>query len=243
MILCIDSGNTRLKWGLHHAGHWLEQGALLQADIPQLCELVRRHPKPERIVIANVAGSAVAQVIEIALKDWATPLEFVRSTAAAGGVRNGYDNPAQLGVDRWCALIGARSQTSAATVVVGSGTATTIDTLDAAGNFVGGFILPGLELMRASLARNTAQLPLAAGAWRDYPRCTDDAIAAGCLEAQVGAVERAFSRIADQAGALCLLFGGGAATLAERLNCPYRLAANLALDGLRTLASDSDASA
>lgn len=238
MILCIDSGNTRLKWGLYAEERWVEQGVLLQAEVARLHELVERHRSPLRIMVANVAGPLIAEAIDVALRGWQTAPEFVCSKAVAGGVCNSYDNPAQLGVDRWCALIGARSLTQATTVVIGSGTATTIDTLDAEGRFLGGIILPGFELMRASLARNTAQLPLATGEWRDYPRCTDDAIASGCVEAQLGAAERAFARIASQPNAACLLFGGGAPVLAGRLNCPHRLVENLVLDGLLVLASE-----
>lgn len=235
MILCIDSGNTRLKWGLHAEGRWLRQGALLQSEAAEFGERLE-NAAPDRIMVANVAGDSAAEAIRRTLAGWPAAPEFVRSTAAAGGVVNRYDNPGQLGVDRWCALIGARSLTRAATVVVGSGTATTIDTLDAEGCFLGGFILPGFELMRAALARNTAQLPLAQGEWQAYPRRTDDAIVSGCLEAQLGAAERAFARIAGDSQASCLLFGGGAPALVGRLACPHRLVETLVLDGLRVLA-------
>jgi type III pantothenate kinase len=74
--------------------------------------------------------------------------------------------------------------------------------------FRGGLILPGFDLMRAALARNTAQLPLAEGVFRAAPRNTSDAIFSGCLQAQLGAVERMFAGIAAEAGARCLLTGG-----------------------------------
>ena len=61
------------------------------------------------------------------------------------------------------ALVGARASVSGACVVVCAGTATTIDVLSADGEFRGGLILPGFDLMRAALANNTAQLPLAEG--------------------------------------------------------------------------------
>ena len=32
MILCIDSGNSRIKWGLHDDGRWLEAGVIAHAD-------------------------------------------------------------------------------------------------------------------------------------------------------------------------------------------------------------------
>ncbi|NTV09863.1 MAG: type III pantothenate kinase, partial [Zoogloea sp.] len=130
----------------------------------------------------------------------------------------------------------ARGLTRAACLVVTAGTATTVDVLDAQGLFRGGLILPGLELMRRSLAGNTAQLPFADGHFADFPQNTADAIFSGCLHAQAGAVERMFARIAGEPGAQCLLNGGAAAELAAVLDIPFRPADNLVLDGLVRLA-------
>lgn len=236
MILCIDSGNTRVKWGLRDGDRWLSEGALLQADIGQLGERLRHLPPPSRVMVANVAGPVAAGAIERAFDSWRDRLEFVRSSAEAGGVCNRYDEPGRLGVDRWCALVGARHRVQTDCLVVGAGTATTIDTLDGEGNFLGGLILPGFDLMRGSLARNTAGLPLAQGKREDFPRCTDDAIFSGCLEAQLGAIERAFARIAGRPGAQCLVFGGAAPLLLDHLSMPCRRADTLVLDGLFHLA-------
>ncbi len=236
MIFCVDSGNTRLKWGLYDGSGWCAQGALAQNEVTGLAELAGRLSRPEKIMVANVAGDVVAKAIVAVLAAWKVEPCFVHSEARRAGVTNDYTNPAQLGVDRWCALIGARWQTTAPVVVVGAGTATTIDTLDENGHFLGGFILPGFDLMRSSLAKNTANLPLADGDWQAYPRCTDDAITSGCIEAQAGAIERAFERIAGHPEASCLLFGGGASRLASLLRCPHRRADHLVLEGLRILA-------
>jgi len=236
MILCIDSGNTRLKWGLHDGGHWVMHGALPQADAVRLEQFLPAGVQPQKVMIANVAGSVIGAYIETTLQPWRQVTRHVVSTAAACGVSNGYARPEQLGVDRWCALIGARAMTQKPCLVVGCGTATTVDTLDEHGHFHGGLILPGYGLMRWSLARNTAQLPLASGDWHEHPDNTDDAIATGCLEAQVGAIERAFSRIAAHPGATCLLFGGNAPRLSALLTCPHLNLDNLVLEGLRVLA-------
>lgn len=238
MILCIDSGNTRLKWGWRRDTEWLAQGAVPQGEAAGLKELLNTPTPPERIMVANVAGPQAAAAITEALAPWAERIVFIRAEAARAGVVNGYAEPARLGVDRWCALVGARQVTPSACLVVGAGTATTVDTLDAAGNFVGGLILPGFDLMRSALARNTAGLPLAQGEYRPYPRCTDDAIFSGCLEAQIGAIERAFARIDGEPGALCLLFGGAAPRLTPHLALPWRQVDTLVLDGIFRLAGE-----
>ena len=134
-------------------------------------------------------------------------------------------------------IIGARAVHAYASVVVMAGTATTVDLLSASGDFLGGLILPGVELMQQSLARGTAQLPSASGKFRLQPRCTLDAIRSGCLQAQAGAVERMFRQIATQPDALCLLSGGAADGFAELLDIPLQRIDNLVLHGLAVFAA------
>lgn len=238
MILCLDSGNTRLKWGLHDGSRWLEQGAAGHDDAAALPALTQRWPRPAQVLLANVAGPAAVARIVAGLGAWAPALREVRSEAQRAGVTNLYRHPERLGVDRWCALIGARARTSDACLVVMAGTATTIDTLDADGNFLGGMILPGGDLMRRSLAADTAALPFADGRHADYPRGTDDAIVTGCIEAQVGAIERAWQRLGN-IDKVCLLSGGNAASLAPHLGIRWRAVANLPLEGLLRLALEA----
>ena len=237
MIICLDSGNTRVKWGAHDGQRWLAQGAIPQGETARREELVARWPEPARVVLANVAGERAAAGIRAAVAGWGQPLE-VRAGTHCCGVTNLYDDPAQLGVDRWCALIGAHRLLGSAAVVVMAGTAATIDTLDAEGNFLGGFILPGLRLMQAALAQGTAGLPLAAGQYAPWPRNTDDAIHSGAVEALRGAVERAFGRLQAPAKT-CLVAGGDAEIIGGGLAVPWRLAHNLPLEGLKEIALHS----
>jgi type III pantothenate kinase len=237
MILLIDAGNTRIKWRLFanaSAPAVLDEGALGHDGIDALGQLRTRHPGPLRAVGSNVAGAAMADRITTALG--VDAVEWLRPAPQACGVRNLYDNPAQLGADRWAALIGARHTHPQACLVVTAGTATTVDLLSANGDFLGGLILPGVDLMQASLARGTAQLPLAGGRFMPQPRCTVDAIRSGCLHAQAGAVERMFRQIAAEPGALCLLGGGAADSFADLLDIPLRRVDNLVLCGLAVVA-------
>ena len=231
-MIAIDAGNTRIKWGVHDGAAWLEQGALPTGEVSRLAEVSTGWPDDARVVACNVAGEAVGATISAALASRFGALRWLRSSAQCCGVRNGYEQPERLGADRWAALIGARAQTMSACLVVCVGTATTVDWLAADGEFRGGLILPGVDLMRASLARNTAQLPLAEGEFRCAPRNTNDAIVSGCLHAQLGAIERMYAKLAAEPGALCLLTGGAAPSLAPHLKIPFLQVENLILDGL-----------
>lgn len=234
-VLCLDCGNTRLKWGLWDGRAFTHQGAMAVAELPAL-EVAAR-----RIVACNVAGDTGRRPIEEFARRTGAALAWVESRASQCGVSNGYDHPAQLGADRWAALIGARAVHDAACLVVNAGTATTVDVLDNAGVFRGGLILPGLAMMREALAAGTASLPIDAGDYRDLPTNTFDAIASGSIHATAGAIERMFSQVAASFGAICLLSGGATPLVAPHLAIPVRRVDNLVLEGVARIAAESTA--
>ncbi len=186
-------------------------------------------------MVANVAGDGVAERLKQVLDAWTGCWQLASSSRQCCGITNFYQQPERLGIDRWCALVGARSLTSEAVVVVMAGTATTIDTLDGEGRFLGGLIMPGIDAMRRALAHGTASLPLARGERVDYPCCTDDAIMSGIIEAHLGAIERAYGRLACAAKA-CLISGGNANVLAKHLVIPAVVVENLPIEGLKEMA-------
>lgn len=236
MILAIDCGNSRIKWGAWLDGRWIARGTAGYDDARTLDTEWALLPAPRSVAIANVAGEAAQAALAPFLGRLPVAARWIRAQASQCGVENGYGEPARLGADRWAALIGARSLHRGACIVVMAGTATTIDRLDADGRFRGGLILPGTGLMKRALASNTADLPHASGHWRAFPVATDDAIESGCIEAQLGAIERMHARI--EGGALCLLSGGAAESLAPMLNIPVRVVDNLVLEGLVRMASE-----
>lgn len=237
MIIAIDAGNSRIKWGIHDGAAWVRQGNLPTEGADQLADVAAGWPSGAGVVACSVAGAVVEEVIDAAVVTSGFQLRWVRSAVAAHGVRNSYDQPERLGADRWAAMVGARGKVPGACLVVCAGTATTVDWLDAAGDFRGGLILPGVRLMLAALAGNTAQLPYAEGEYRAEPRNTMDAIVSGCLHAQAGAIERMFARVSAEGEAVCLLTGGAAYRIAPCLDIPCRIEETLVLDGLLRFAS------
>lgn len=237
MIVLIDAGNSRIKWGVRFGGLWQAQGSV---DHDGLDLLATQLPNGVRhAVIANVAGEAVARRIGALIEPRTEVVEWLRATEFRCGVANGYADPATLGVDRWAALIGARHRTDGPCLVVMAGTATTVDLLDSAGRFLGGLILPGVQLMLDSLARNTALLGAAGqGKYLAVPTATADAIYAGCLNAQIGAIERMYRRIDTRSGASVVLSGGAAAAIVPQLRMPVDQVQNLVLEGLARIAGD-----
>lgn len=240
MNLAIDAGNSRVKWGWHDGSGWhsLATVSLIEfaAANHDINPFAATHADPQRIIISNVAGEAAHQLIV----NWTSIFEaeplWLHGEAERCGVRSAYDQPGQLGPDRWAALVAARAIHQGPCLVVNSGTATTVDMLSAEGVFEGGLILPGVELMRFVLHEHTGRLPLQAGTFVAAPRNTLDAIETGCWQAQAGAVERMAN--AMPAGALCIVSGGAGRVLADLLGAAKcRYVDNLVLEGLARIAA------
>jgi type III pantothenate kinase len=245
-MLLVDAGNTRVKWAVAHIdaapGDWIAHGAVPHAELDSLPAAWLAHAESLPIthaIVANVAGAALAERLA-ALLPVAQPAWFTAQEELAG-LRNRYRHPTQLGADRFAAALGARSlHPGKALVVATCGTATTVDAVSADGEFVGGMILPGLGLMLASLARGTAQLPEASaegGPDAEAPPLfadnTLDAIRAGCVSAQAGAIERACAALPAE---LCIVSGGAARHVALALSVPHRIFDNIVLVGLHVAA-------
>jgi type III pantothenate kinase len=234
MILCIDCGNSRLKWGVRDGDVWLSTGALPHENIAQLVTQLPANCVVENVIGCNVAGDERAREIASVLK---RKVDWIASTHVQCGVTNGYDTPAMLGTDRWAALVAARALHHDASLVVLAGTATTIDALDHEGRHLGGLILPGIRMMMNALASGTAQLPNAQGQYQPWPHNTHDAIVSGAMQATLGAIQRMATTTPALQDAICLLSGGTAEILQPYLGTRCRRIDTLVLDGLACIAA------
>ncbi|HUH86534.1 MAG TPA: type III pantothenate kinase [Pusillimonas sp.] len=221
MILLIDAGNTRIKFDrLLEDGTRAASGcAFTLAELDVARQWLRGLPqRPTRALGVNVAGASAATALEAVV---GCAIDWLQAGRSALGVRNGYLDPAQLGTDRWAAMVGLawherlRTQAEAAApcgaLLAIFGTATTIDTLwpaqglaaqgDAGEptvfDFRGGLILPGPAMMLASLSTGTANLPQAQGDIALYPTHTHQAIVTGMAAAQAGALLRQWMAASD----------------------------------------------
>jgi type III pantothenate kinase len=245
MILAIDAGNSRVKWGWYQrddrgGGGWSSIATVSLIEFAASGDHVNpfsaTHENPSRIIISNVAGEGAHQL----LVNWTSIFEaepqWLNASMQTCGVKNGYERPGQLGPDRWAALIAARAlEPGRACLVVNAGTATTVDALSGEGEFLGGVIVPGVDLMRFVLHEHTGSLPLQPGNFVRAPRNTVDAIETGCRHAQAGAVERMHRVLGGDS--VCLVSGGGGQALIERLDLPCRYVENLVLEGLARISS------
>jgi type III pantothenate kinase len=240
VILAVDAGNSRIKWGLHDGRGFVQDGWIAGADLGALAQSWTRLPVPSLIVIANVAGDAVHAALQGLFARWPSRTEWIAGARKQAGVTSCYEDPAQLGPDRWAALVGARQLVSGPCLVVNAGTAMTVDALTAEGEFLGGIIVPGFDLMHEALALNTARLSSERGSFTPFPRATRDAITSGAIQALCGAVERMRAAMLEQLKTEpTLVFGGGAGELvAQQLGRPVRIVQKLVLEGLVRIAQE-----
>jgi type III pantothenate kinase len=240
VILALDAGNSRVKWALHDGRRYVRDGWVSTGELSGLDTAWRDMPPVAIAVIANVAGETVREQIELLLATRKIAAHFVSGVRRQCGVVSGYDDPAQLGPDRWAALIGARTHNSGDCLVVNVGTAMTVDALSSAGEFLGGIIVPGFDLMHDALASRTALLSAAKGQYSTFPRNTQDAITSGAIQALCGAVERMRQAMLDAGKSEpTLVIGGGAAEkLVQALGRPVQKAERLVLDGLVRIAAE-----
>jgi type III pantothenate kinase len=251
MRLLIDAGNTRIKLALVNGEDWSPVEILPVQHVGDLTlrlgecfdRLAADSANVQQVWVSNVAGEEAAQQIRDACKARHWSPQFIAARAAQCGVRNGYEQPARLGSDRWAALIAAWHRTGGACLAVNCGTATTIDALSARGEFLGGLILPGVELMQRSLSAATAQLQATGGEYADYPRNTADALFSGAIQASCGAIQRQYALLED--GSAPVVLSGGAAEQLHphlrHLNLPLHMVDNLVLQGLLLIAQEAGA--
>ncbi len=190
MILDIDVGNSYVKWVIHDGDirKSAKRGRVAANDVAGWLGAFRR-PGVERVRMGAVQG-ATAAMIERWAAELGLPLRQASVVDGTGGVYCGYREHARLGIDRWLAMLAARSDLTGRSMVVDAGTALTVDLLDGDGVHAGGYIAPGLTLMMGSLGRETWGVrvteALEAGL---APGCdTNEAVSHGCLAAVVGMV-------------------------------------------------------
>jgi type III pantothenate kinase len=190
MILELDCGNSFIKWRVLdvNAGVVVAQGASgtvvdLINEIPDLVGANATHVR-----LVSVRGDRETDELCMYLSD-ALGIDVKRASPSAqlGGVVNGYVDHERLGMDRWLAMVGAFQFKRNAMMVIDLGTAITVDLVDSQGMHLGGYIVPGISLLRHQLHTHTRRISysledVAASRCVTAPgRTTAEAVERGCL--------------------------------------------------------------
>lgn len=238
----FDIGNTRAKLWCCVDGVPVDQAVVAHAgrvgDIPGLLP-PRFDAPPAAILGATVMDdAAVAAFIAACTAKWHQTPRFAVSSSTCAGVISAYEEaPETLGVDRWLALIAVAGM-GQDVCVVDCGTAVTLDVLQADGQHLGGYILPGLSMMAEMLLKSTRRVrfdPAQSGFSLAPGRSTGEAVTHGALAAVVALIEKE----AGVPGRHIVLAGGDADRISALLACPHHCEPDLLLKGLQRYFSDA----
>jgi len=262
-VLAIDIGNTRAKFGVFHVGpgNAIEAIDIVACSLDQTPDLVgdlaawwQDHELPDPV--QTILAGSDPDRRDLLVSRW--PFDWSQPTVVTGyqqiPIEVDVDIPGNVGIDRLLNVFaaGCLQTVPRPMIVVDSGTATTIDLMTDDRTFRGGSILPGLRLAAYAMHDYTARLPLInvddePSSLPEVPgRNTQDAMRAGLLIGQLGAVRELVQRLSNAASSRfqqltppeLIVTGGGGRQLVPHL-ADARYIDSLALHGLALLAGQA----
>ena len=169
MVFTVDVGNTNIVLGAFdddgalmftsrvatEASRTDDEYALILGDMIKFNGL-ERHDFDGAIV------STVVPSLVNTLKNAIRKLMGITPLVVGPGIKTGLnirlDNPAIMGADLVCGAVGALAKYKAPLIIFDFGTATTISGIDKSGAFLGGSIIPGINVSLKALSSSAAQL-------------------------------------------------------------------------------------
>jgi type III pantothenate kinase len=249
MILELDAGNTRIKWRLREkkatSNEWLkvaEGSVYAREKVPsvfiELGKQLEKLPmdRISRMLVASVRGEGFKDAFSSLMTEkWHLQPEFAVSGRECGGVINAYGDANKLGVDRWLAMLAAYHRQGDACCVVDCGTTITVDLINEDGEHEGGYIVPGLQLLRDSLATRSKALATDQADWSltEPGTSTLAAVHNGILRCVLGFIRDIHLQSRNSGMSYHWYFAGGdAAVLLPHLSWEIKHEPDLVLDGL-----------
>lgn len=220
MLLAIDLGNTHTVFGVNPGSGWLHTWRRstnpastedeLAAWLGELCALSGLDFKVDQVVCASVVPQA-NDAIERLCREWfrVEPV-FVKHSPKLG-IEVRYEPPTAVGADRLANALGALAKFSPPIIVVDFGTATTFDAISADGAYVGGAILPGVDVSTQALVTHTAKLPQIEfrAPERAIGTTTVGSLQSGIVLGYAGAIDTLARRISAELGGAKVISTGG----------------------------------
>ncbi|HTJ76223.1 MAG TPA: type III pantothenate kinase [Acidimicrobiales bacterium] len=240
MLLAVDAGNTHTVVGLFDGDelvdHWrIATNADRTSDEHALLvsQFLAQHGSGFDEVTGVVVSSTVPRLTAV-LRELAQRYLRVAPVVLEPGTRSGipilYDNPRQVGPDRIANAVAAWDSYGGPTIMVDFGTATTVDAVSAKGEYLGGAILPGIEISLDALFARAAALSWVdlagvgtGGAGTAKPRrvigkTTAESVQSGVLYGFAAAVDGLVRRFEAELGECTVVSTGGLAELMTPLS-------------------------
>ena len=247
-VLLIDIGNSSLKWCITDSnGLSAMSQELYPKDITAdfFIHNWRVLEQPNDIVVSCVAQNTVWLALEKACFElWDIKVQKVNSLKKQFGLINAYENVSSLGSDRWCAMLGGLHQANSDFIVINAGSALTIDVVNEAGQHLGGYIVPGINMMKKSLGLHTAQVQVdsTSNVLTDLSlgHSTEECVESGIHLLVVKFIEAIYKKVSlDMNGCQTFVSGGDAKSITDLLSFNSDVVPDLVLRGLAVIATDN----
>ncbi len=244
MLLVCDIGNSKIKTGFFKDDKI--SSLKIFDDIDSLTKFISR-----KKIIAAAISSVVPEKLKNFTEGFVPRFNFnpiVIDKNSKFNLELDYKTPGTLGMDRICSAEGAffiyklknRYNKKTFIISVDFGTATTINIVKYNGIFVGGLILPGINMMFKSLKNETAQLPVVKPS--EYKstigNSTKSSIASGVINSTIGAINQTIDYIKQKnkrAEIKIFITGGNAKFILPYLKYDYIYEQGLVLYGIRAI--------
>jgi type III pantothenate kinase len=257
VLVAIDVGNTQTVIGLFEPGdgpagsgvhlshHWRVSTVASRTADELALTITQLFALEGLDAHAAISGFAVASVVprlRTALREMADRWFDVQMVIVEPGIKTGmpihYDNPKEVGADRIADAIAAYEAYGGPTIVVDFGTATTFEVVSAKGEYLGGVILPGIEISLEALFARAALLPRVelVEPRNVLAKNTVESVQSGAIYGFAAQVDGLCRRLMDELGPCRVVATGGLAGLigpvseAIEHHEPW-----LTLDGLRII--------
>jgi type III pantothenate kinase len=249
VLLAVDIGNTNVVFGVYEAAELRqtfrastvrtstadEYGVLLH----QLLEL--RGLSRQSITAAIIASVVppLTDVMADAIRHAFATEPLIVSPGLKTGISVQYDNPRDVGSDRIVNAVAAYARVHGGVIVVDFGTATTFDCISPKAEYLGGVIVPGIQVSLDALLGRAAKLTRIEIAEPPHVvgRNTTHALQSGVVNGYGSLVDGLVRKIRSELGFECSVIatGGLAELIARHTETIQSVDANLTLEGLRIL--------
>jgi type III pantothenate kinase len=159
--LCLDLGNTRLKWALFTNGILTHSGILREDGVQDLLKCIEDY-KPDKCILSSVVDHS--SMLEDILKSNTRFHKLDHRSRVP--ITTPVGKPETIGADRLALVVAASHYfPEKNNLVIGLGSAITYNYINRYHQFIGGSISPGMEMRFKSLELFTSKLPLIQPHW------------------------------------------------------------------------------
>lgn len=169
MILVIDVGNTNIVLGVYEGRELLHHWRLStnrSATVDEYGIMIHNLFRMGKLQVKDIDGVIISSVVpplmhmlEVLSKTYLYKEPLIIGPGIKTGLNIRYEYPREVGADRIVNSVSAIEQYGAPIIVVDFGTATTFDYIDGKSNYLGGAIVPGIQISTEALYQRASMLP------------------------------------------------------------------------------------